>query len=218
MYALLFGVILQISRGIDNFVGFLVIGTAFFGITTAGFSLGNGLVRSSKMLVQTFDMPLASVALSRCIAKFLDFIPLVLTSVVVALVLQLGEWHLAALLLIVPLYLLAFAFVLGVALVIARISAFVPDSKAVIPLITRGLFFFSGVFYSVERFATQPVLREIMIANPFYQFLNMARTIVLKGESPVLIEWSYIVAWSLGLLLFGLVFCWRAEGRYANVA
>src|SRR5699024_8126119 len=38
LYALVFGVILQTSRGMDNFVGFLVLGVTFFQVSTKGFS------------------------------------------------------------------------------------------------------------------------------------------------------------------------------------
>ena len=45
-YGFIFGLVLQVSRGMDNFPGFLAIGVVFFRIATRGLTSGTNLVLS----------------------------------------------------------------------------------------------------------------------------------------------------------------------------
>ncbi|PNK21999.1 ABC transporter permease, partial [Bacillus thuringiensis] len=65
--------------------------------------------------------------------------------------------------LVVPLFLVLHVFTLGLTLIVARITAFIPDAKPLVALLQRALFFVSGIFFSVERFNDQPLIQEIML-------------------------------------------------------
>lgn len=217
VYALVFGLLLKVDRGIDNFIGYLVLGVVFYGFATSGITGGSGLVQSSLPMMRSFNFPKASLCFSRVLRDFFDNIPPVVVGIVVALLFQIGKpptWKIVG---VVPLYLMVCVFSTGCCLVVARLTAFLPDLKALISLFVRMLFYVSGVFFSVERFATQPVLREVMILNPIYQFLTAARNMVLDGVFPTRFSLAVIGSWTGLVFLVGLVFFWSAEERYLNV-
>ena len=216
VYALVFGAILHTSKGIDNFVGYLSLGVIFFGFISKNLTSSAGIVRRSRSFAATFGFPKASLVLSQAIRQFLDNSIPFLVSIVFALALQPSNPPTAALLLCVPLYILVSVFNLGLSFIVARATHVVPDLKSIISIGTRGLFFLSGVFYSIEKFQTHPALENFVLYNPIYQFLSAVRTCVLDGAVPHLWSWFYLAIWSFSLLIFGFIYFWQAEERYAT--
>ncbi|MDV2431448.1 ABC transporter permease [Corynebacterium tuberculostearicum] len=217
LYAIVFGLILGVSKGMENFVGFLTIGVIFYRQTTRGFSTGIGLVQSAKNLIASFNFPRAAVVFSVALKNTIDGIAPSLVAVFVALLLQFETVPSMAVLLVVPIYVLIQFFNIGVSFVVARVTAFIPDMKTPISLFTRALFFLSGIFFTLERYEGHPALIETMKLNPIYQFLTAIRTCVLDGNVPEVSVWLYLSAWSIGLAVFGYIYFWMADERYANV-
>jgi len=217
IYGVVFGLILEVSKGMSNFIGFLLIGVIFFGMLGKGLTQGNGLIQGSKSLIGAFTFPRACLVFSTAIKQLIDDVAPALVAIVGALAFQMDKtptWHLV---LIIPIFVLLHIFTCGITFFTSRMTAFIPDLRGVISTFQRGLFFFSGVFYDIDRFADVPVLREVMLANPFYQYLDSLRTIVLDGQSPSISTLCYITAWSLATFVLGFIFFWSAEERYANV-
>ncbi|MGX0630860.1 teichoic acid transport system permease protein [Corynebacterium afermentans] len=218
LYAIVFGLLMRSHRGIDNFIGFLIIGVTVFRTSTRGLSAGSGLLQRSKGMMSAFNFPSAGLAIGEALKIALrDSVPMVV-AVAVAILLQpdpIGSVD-VVLLTLIPLYFLLVVFVAGEILVVSRSTARVPDLKNLVSVGTRGLFFLSGIFYSIERFDHAPGLQRLMELNPIYQFLHAFRTIVLSSELPANWELMYVFGWSLGLFLFGLWFFWMKEGTYAG--
>lgn len=217
VYALIFGVVLNVSRGIENFLGFLVIGVIFFGFISRGLTRSAGLIQSSRGLISSFSFPRAAIAFSAVLRSLLDNLTPAIVAVTLALLFQSHKPVSWTIVLIIPIFLLIHIFILGATLIIARMTAFVPDFKSLVSLFVRALFFVSGVFFSIERFSGNGMLQDIMSANPVYQFLKVARESVMYATVPSLETWLYLIAWSFGLLAAGLIYFWRAEARYSNV-
>lgn len=217
VYVVIFGLVLKTNRGIDNFVGFVVIGVIYFGFISASLNAGNGMVQGNRNMITSFNFPAASVVLSNAFKSFLDNIPPALVAVVIALLFQLHKIPSAALLLLIPAFVLIHLFMLGLTFIVARATAFIPDLKAIVSLVTRTLFFLSGVFFPISRYVTDGSIAKLLELNPCHLYLSLFRGIVLDGNPGTLGEWAELVIWSLGILVFGLIFFWRAEGRYASV-
>ena len=217
MYGLLFGLLLRTSRGIENFVGFLVIGVIFFGFLQRGLTAGSGMIRESRAMIAAFPFPRAAIPVARVTRQFMDNSLPALVATIVALAFQWGKPPGWQLFLVIPLYVLIHIFALGLMLIMARVTAFAPDLRALTPVVGRAWFYVSGVFFSIERFATNPTIQDIMVANPAYQFLQSLRGVVLYQETPSSDTWLTLVAWSFGLLFVGLLYFWQAEERYINV-
>ncbi len=217
LYGLVFGLVLKTNRGIDNFLGFLTIGVVFYRLSTRGFATGTGLVQGARALITSFNFPRAAVVFSNGWKTLLDSIAPALVAVVVASLFQIGSGIHWQAIFVVPLFILMQFFNLGITFFVARITAFIPDMRTPISLITRALFFVSGIFFTIDRYAGHRVVMEIMYLNPIYQFLFAVRCFVLDGESPGLFTLVYLSAWSFGVAILGYVYFWSADERYANV-
>lgn len=217
MYGLLFGVVLKTSRGIDNFIGFVILGVSFFAVLTRLTGSAPGLVKNSKPLMQAFSFPRASIVFSQVIRLFLDCLPACAVAVVFALSLQWNRGLSWTVILVIPIYVLMIGFGAGLLFILSRVTAFVPDFKVIIDVMIRAWFFGSGVFFSIDRFVDHPVLLQIMTANPGYIFIDSVRAVVIRSEVPSAGLWLSMIGWALIPLLLGVYFFWRAENRYANV-
>lgn len=217
IYALVFGLVLKISRGMENFIGFLVIGVIYFGFVSTALNSSTALIRGSRSLISAFNFPKASLVFSSIFRQLLDNTVPAIVAFILAIAFQ-PEMRFSWWILLLPIhFLLLHLFLAGCSLFIARTTAFIPDLKGIVSLIARGLFFVSGVFFPISRFDGHPALMSIMQANPVYEFLTIARTIILEGQPGSAAMWIHVVIWSIGLFSFGLMYFWQAEARYASV-
>lgn len=216
VYILIFGVVLNISKNIDYFIGYLVIGVIFFSFITRGLNSGAGLIQNSKGMISSFSFPKAALPISLVVKQLLDNVTPAIVGLFLAFLCH-GLMPSFAILAVPVLFLMIHLFCLGAMLIVARITAFVPDLKALVSTFTRGLFFVSGVFFDIHRFDSNETIQSIMLANPAYQFLTAVREATIYQTVPPLGRWLYLAAWTLGLLIIGLIFFWEAEERYARV-
>ena len=216
VYILVFGVVLNISKNIDYFIGYLVIGVIFFNFITRGLNSGAGLIQSSKGMISSFSFPKAALPISLTVKQLLDNVAPAIVGLLIAFLYH-GLTPSPAILTVPVFFLLIHLFSLGAMLIVARITAFIPDLKALVSTFTRGLFFVSGVFFDIHRFDSNETIQSIMLANPAYQFLTAVREATIYQTVPPLGRWLYLAAWTFGLLIIGLIFFWEAEERYARV-
>ncbi|APT93644.1 ABC transporter permease [Corynebacterium phocae] len=217
IYALIFGLILKTSRGIDNFLGFLTLGVIFFGFFSGGFLGGTRLIQSSKSLIGSFSFPKASLPIAKTLRQLIDNLVPATLAVVFAFLFQWPNgptWHLV---LLPGIYLMLHLTMLGLTLIVARLTAFIPDLAALVSLLSRALFFASGVFFTLDRFSGSPHLQKVISANPGYLYLQAIRDVTIYHQLPTMTTWIQLALWSFGLASVGLLFFWQAEERYPSV-
>lgn len=217
MYGVIFGLLLQTSRGIENFIGYLIIGVIFFSFLTKYLNNGTSLIRSSKNMITAFQFPRASLVLSQSIRMFLDSIVPALVAIIAALAMQLDQPPSIKILWVIPTFLLIQVLGTGLMFLVTRLCFQVADVEALIRVVQRAWFYGSGVFFSIERFATHPTVQDVMLANPAYQFLMVVRNATIYDTSPTLETMGYLVAVSFGTLLVGFIYFWRGEESYGSV-
>lgn len=217
MYGVIFGLLLQTSRGIENFIGYLVIGITFFGILSSGLNGGLGLIRQSRAMINSFHFPRAALVISKSLRTMLDTIPAAVVAIIMALAMQYREPLHWTLVFVPVLFVLMNVFGTGLMFLTARLTASVPDAAALMSLVQRAWFYLSGVFFSIDRFAHLPTVMAIMEQNPGYMFLMALRDSAIYGNVPDARTWLLLCAWSFGTLLIGLVVFWKAEEIYGRV-
>ncbi|SDL86667.1 teichoic acid transport system permease protein [Corynebacterium mycetoides] len=216
LYGAIFGLLLRTNRGVDNFVGFVIIGMTVFSTISRMLMGGIGLLEANKSMIQTFAFPRAAIVLSNSLRYIYDTFPAMVVAIVAALAFQIPFVPSWSLLLVVPLYLLTMGFCVGLMFISARLTALLPDTRVLLELFARGWMFASGIFYSVEVYADNPVVYSIFTSNPAYRFIQGFREVAMYANPMSLRDWGILLAWSLGTLTFGFFYFWRAEPRYAK--
>ncbi len=217
-FYLVFGVLLQISRGIPNFLGYLVIGFNFFALFRGSLTGGATVLNKSRRLLRAYTFPKASVVFSWTIRRFLDFIPVLISTFLFVMLLPPHVMPTWRWLLVFPVLIVAFVFALGLSLLTSALTSLLPDMKFIWPLIGRLWFYLSGVFFAMNRFDALPAIKAAMEANPGYVFLSMSRDLVIYETVPTMETWIYFTLWAVFLFGIGFITFWLSEELHGEEA
>lgn len=215
-YYLIFGLLLQTGRGIENFIGYLVIGIFLFQLSSRAITNGARSLQQNRAVIQAFSFPRAALPIAVNIRELLANIPVLIIMVVLVLAVPPTEEITWLGLLIIPAIALQWIFNLGVGLLLARIISRVNDITHLLSFALRAWMYASAVFYSYDRFISHPVLLDIVKLNPLFNVLDIVRNCLLYAQVPSWQSWCVLAAWALGALAVGMFFFWRAEETYGR--
>ncbi|WP_278235348.1 ABC transporter permease [Isoptericola sp. AK164] len=215
-YYLIFGLILNTSRGIENFLGYLVIGVFLFQFTTQCVTNGAKSIQSGRNLIRAFSFPRASLPISVVLRSMLNLVPTLAAMLLIIVLLPPAEaWTTASLLFPIVLV-LQVMLATGLALLFARMTTVIPDLSQLLGVAMRIWLYASAVFFSIDRFAEYPSIVGIMEANPMFMVLDAARDCLLYATVPDAGTWIGLSAWSVGALVVGFLFFWQGEESYGR--
>ncbi|WBL19760.1 ABC transporter permease [Citricoccus sp. NR2] len=215
-YWLIFGVVLGVSRGMDNFVAFIIIGILMFQFTSGTLSQSVRCIVSSKAMIKSFSYPRAAIPISLVIRELLAQVLIIVVMMVMILAIP-PHVTISTVWLFVPVVLVLQTLInLGIAFFFARFGFKFPDVAQAMSFVVRVLMYASGVIFPVERFLDHPTALAIVKANPVYMILDAYRTILMENTIPDLSTWLGLAAWAVGLLSFGFIYFWQAEEDYAR--
>lgn len=215
VYYLVFGVVLDISRGVDDYVAFLTIGVFTFLFSNRMITNGAKSVASSIGLVRAIRFPRAVLPISTAVASVIRFVPTL--AVMIATVLAFGNFPDLRWLACVPIFGAQVLFSLGGSFIVARLNHLYADMENTLPFVFRLLFYVSGVLYSVDRFVDHGAWRAAFAINPMYDYLTLWRWALLGMEVD---GWTILgaVAWAVVLPVVGFVFFRAGEAGYGRAS
>lgn len=186
VYFLIFGVIIKnVSRGVPDYLPFLVTGVFVFSFTQRTFISTSKVITDSLPLIRALQFPRASLPLAYLMIELQQ---MALSMVVLfALVLIEGEpltWHW---LLVVPALALLTMFNAGIGLFAARTGARVNDFAQLLPFLMRTWLYISGVIYSVQQFVADHSQHygwatTLLQVNPAAIYIAMVRNSLLASQ------------------------------------
>ncbi|MFE4465520.1 ABC transporter permease [Oerskovia sp. NPDC056781] len=216
-YFLIFGLLLKSSRGIENFLGYLIIGVFLFSFTTRCVTGGAKSITAGRNLIKAFAFPRAALPISVVLREMLNMIPVLAAMVAILVVLPPAEVITWRVLLVPGVLALQVVFCTGLAMLLARAAAKVPDLNQLISFGMRLWLYGSAVFFSYEKFIDHPRVLSLMEANPMFMVLSMVRDCLLYGETPAGSMWLALSAWAFGSLLVGFLVFWQGEESYGRL-
>ena len=218
VYYLVFGYLLATKRSIPNYIGYLTIGIFVFSYMQNSIINGSRSVSNNLSIIRALHFPRASLplgttamALQQLLASLLALLPIVLLT---------GEPLRLTWLELIPIVFFESLFALGVALVVARIGAAIPDTSQFLPFLLRTWLYLSGIFYSIQVFTRgKPEwVRVVLELNPGAVYPELARHALLVDPGSKLTPHAWLVAagWAVVALVPGLIYFWRGEEQYGR--
>lgn len=215
-YWVIFGIVLGISRGMDNFVAYIIIGILSFRYTSGILGQGTKVIASSKSMIRAFSYPRAAIPISLVVRETLAQFIVVVVMLVMILSIPPHVSIDATWLLFPAVFAFQIIINLGLAFFFSRFGYKVPDFAQAMSFITRILMYGSGVIFPVERFIQNETALLIVQANPIYMMLDAYRSILMENTVPSAGTWWGLAAWGIGLLILGFWYFWRGEEEYAR--
>jgi teichoic acid transport system permease protein len=186
VYFLIFGLIITgVSRGVPNYLAFLVAGVFVFSFTQRTFISTSKVITDSLPLIRALQFPRASLPLAYVMIELQQMMMSMI--VLVVIVLATGEpltWYW---LLAIPALLLLTMFNAGIALFAARIGARVNDFAQLLPFLMRTWLYLSGVLYSIQQLVAQHAQNygwatTLLQVNPAAVYITLVRDSLLTSQ------------------------------------
>jgi teichoic acid transport system permease protein len=215
-YFLVFGVLLNASRGVENYIGFLLIGVFMFSFSARALTDGAGAMLAGRNMVKAFSFPRAAIPLALIVRESISMVPVVLTMMAMILVIPPHaplSWYW---LLFPVVFLLQAMFNTGLTFYAARMTNAVPDLRLVLGFFSRFWMYGSGVMYSIDRWVSHPTALAIMQLNPAYCVLEISRDLLLYERMPQVSLWLTLTAWAVVTPLLGFLYFWQGEEEYGR--
>lgn len=211
VYFFIFGVVLDTRRGVDNFLGFLIVGIVLFHLTQRVVQDAAVCIVRNMGLIRSIQFPRILLPVATLNGQTFAFLPAL--GVALLALLATGERPTPRWLLLIAVLAAVYLFNLGAALLVARIGAEVRDLQRLLPHLLRLLFYASGVIFSVEAFVTSEAWRRAFALNPVYDFITCARWCLLGTDvsSSVVVG---LLVWCAVLPVVGFVAFRGAERRF----
>ena len=215
VYYVIFGYIIGVDRGVDNFMGFLAIGVFVFHFTSRSITAGARSITSNENLMRAISFPRAILPMAAVFSELAAFSYALIA--MVAVVLLTGEAITWTWLLVLPVIGLQMLFNLGAAFFIARAAAHFRDVQQVLPFMLRMWLYTSGVMWPVSRMTDKfPDLAWLLYFNPAFAFLELIRKAMLDGGFGPPELWLSATVWSFAVLIFGFMFFRARENEYGH--
>lgn len=215
-YWVIFGIVLGISRGMENFVAFVIIGILMFQFSSGVIGQSTKAIASSRSMIRAFSYPRAAIPISLVLREMLAQLIVIAVMLVMILAIPPRVTIDETWLLFPAVFVFHLAINLGIAFFFSRIGYKLPDFAQAMSFVTRLLMYGSGVIFPVERFVQHETALAIIKANPIYMLLDAYRSILMENTIPSSGTWWGLAAWSIGLLLIGFLYFWRGEEEYAR--
>jgi teichoic acid transport system permease protein len=216
VFYVVFGIIItEASRGVEDFLSYLVIGTFLFEFIASGLNNGGRAIASKVKLVRALEFPRAVLPISVTLTEMIMMWPAL--AIMVVIVLVKGHTPTWSWLTLIPAVALVYLFVLGCGFFLARVVSATPDLGNLVPILTQLARYVAGVFFPLELLAAGfGLLGQIAIYEPFAVYLRLARSAILAEVTASPLDWWLGVGYALTAAAAGYVFFWRAEARYGR--
>ncbi|WP_320780006.1 ABC transporter permease [Streptomyces sp. CRN 30] len=221
VYFLIFGVLMGTSRGVPDYVPFLVTGVFVWTFTQSSILAGTKAISGSLGLVRALHFPRASLPLSYCLQQLQQLLFSMAALVVILLVF--GVPVAASWLLVVPALVLQFTFNAGAALFMARVGARTPDASQLMPFVLRTWMYASGVMYSLPVVLARTDLphwvHHLLEYNPAAVYIDLMRFALIDsfpGSQLPDHVWAVALGWALLAGIGGFIYFWKAEETYGR--
>ena len=117
----------------------------------------------------------------------------------------------------IPVIFNAVIFTFGLSLVAMHMGVYIDDLTNIVDILLKFLFYFTGIFYSVETRVPAPFNHILLNVNPLAFFIQSLRNCVLYDIS---VDWGRMLLWLLVgiiLIIFGTNLIYKHENDYVKV-
>ena len=219
VYFVMFGLVVDISRGGVDFLPFLTVGMLVFTHNRRGIQLAAESLLTKAPMLKSFAFPRAILPLIATLnALFTFLVSLIVMFVVLPL---LGTRPTLGWLWIIPLTGAQVMLNLGLGMILARMVLRFADVRSTLRYLFRLTIYASGVIFPIQDYLAEMdnsnLYLNLALINPFYSITHLFRWATL-GTKPLTANLMIVTTmiWCVGALLVGTVWFVRGERRYSG--
>lgn len=231
VYVLIFGVLLHLSRGVSNSIAYIVIGVFMFRFVEASVSGGAKSISGKTQLLRSLHFPRAVLPMSTVLSLLTTLVPAIVVMCGITLlsgyIPTYAMVHVTWWWLLLPAAVaLMWIFNTGLAFIMARMVASVPDLDNIIGFFMRVLMYASGVIFPVSHYVenlgvsetAKTILTGVLDYQPIAVYLYLVRSVLMQEDAfpPSGLMWALGGVWAVVFFVIGFIVFWRGEERYGR--
>ena len=234
VYFFVFGILFKQSKGVPDFLLFLVIGVFLFNFLQTSMINGSRSISDQLVLIRALHFPRACLPISSTIIQFQQ---LGFSMVIVVAVALLHQTPSVKWLLVIPALVLLSIFCTGMGMLVARAGSVLTDTAQLLPFLTRTWMYLCGVMYSLASVAKGSVphwIQLVLYYDPPALFITVVRNCMIKVppassyKTPADYQsaldslhqpgsaWLWLAIWAVLAGVGGFVYFWKAEEQYGR--
>jgi len=216
VYYFIFGILLQTSKGVENFPAFLIVGVFTFTYTQRVVTGGMKSIANNRQMIQAIHFPRAVMPLSVIVQEIQQQV--VSLGVLGVIVLLTGEPLTWLWLGVIPILGLQTVFNVGLCMMVARWTAASRDVAQLIPFLMHTWRYLSGVMFSIPVFTADldPWVEKVLYLNPMTEYIELMRGCLMTSYDAPAYLWWFAAGWAVIFLVVGFVVFRRAEESYSR--
>ncbi|HLT10890.1 MAG TPA: ABC transporter permease [Micromonosporaceae bacterium] len=229
VFVVIFGILLDASRGVDNVIAFIVIGVFLFRFFDRSVVAGGKSISEKLQIVRSLHFPRAVLPVAAVVTELTTLLPA--TAVMCVITYFSGFMpdyppvHVTWQWLLLPVQVVIFGmFNLGCAFIMARIIAHAPDILNVVQFLLRFVMYGSGVLFPIERRFAENVPESMHWLTPVLEYQPVALALdlgrqALTDEPTIPLDWHkwlLMLGWAVLFLVVGFLYFWQGEETYGR--
>lgn len=193
---------------IPNYPLYLLAGQLVYTFYAESTSMAMDSILGGASLIKKVYLPKAIFPLSRVLSSFTTMI-FSMAAFLIVMIATGTAFHKTILCLpVVFLYVLLFC--IGAGLILSVMVVFFRDMQHLYGVFLTAFNYLTPIFYPASLLPDW--LRELLVFNPLYNFIDCFRKLAIYGQWPTLTEHLTCAAFSVGMLVLGyLVFRWKQD-------
>lgn len=187
------------KRSIENFPIYYLTGIVLWNLFSAATTNAMGALVDNRQLLLRVKLSKKTFVLARVYSAVVNFGYTCIAYVLMLLVFRIQpSWYM--LLLPIDVFFLIM-FSLGMAYILAIMFVFFADIRHLYTVLLTLWMYMSAIFYPVDN--VTGVMREVILWNPMFSYIEFARDCVLYRQVPELRSWITIIIWGVVVYIIG---------------
>ena len=193
---------------------YVLTGTTIYGLFTSGTTMCLGALSGNKNFLIKTQIKKPVYVLEKVLLAFQNFMySMIIYAFVIAIYKVKPSW---TWLYVIPDILLLLVMMQGMGKLLATINVSFADITYFYKIFTLMLMYGSALFYRLDRLA--PYVQDVMIINPIYISITIARIAIMDGARPPIIMWIVMFVYAVvGYVVGTYVFDKEADNIVAKL-
>ena len=198
----------------DDFVQFLLIGLILWQWFKSSISQSSSVVIYQINLLRQVKIPAWIFPIIKVSANTFKF--LIVYTLLLAFLWSTGFTPNLNWLYMIEIIFVTLLLINGIVLCLAAIVPFVPDINVVVENLLLGMFFVTGIFFSIE-IVPEPI-KSYLKLNPMYKVIDNSRDVLINSQAPNQGDILYVFVIALVLIFIGIWLFKRFQNHYAKLS
>lgn len=195
---------------IENYPVYLLTGRLVFDLFSAGTSSAMGSIKGNAGIIKKIYVPKYMYGLGAICSEIVNFLIslIVLVLVMFATGASFSLYNFVA---IIPMIFLVL-LIIGAGLILASLNVFFTDIKYLYGVFTLMLMYGSAIFYPISIIPEKFIL--LFKLNPVYSAISCFRDCILIGQFPNFFDLGYLIIFSLGIFVIGIIVFYKLQDKF----